>query len=75
MTSSIGAIHVTKDPTKNEFSVADWSDVTTANLDDKSKTLAESAAWDFQASLPESERFELVAINPTLVLGPNLKTA
>lgn len=35
-----------------------------------SKTLAEKAAWDYQKSLPESERFELCTINPGLVLGP-----
>jgi len=34
-----------------------------------SKTLAEKAAWDFQKELPEAERFELVCINPCLVVG------
>jgi len=38
----------------------------------KSKTLAERAAWDFQKSLPEAERFEIVVINPTFVMGPTL---
>ena len=38
----------------------------------KSKTLAEKAAWDYQKSLPEDKRFELVTICPTLVLGPTL---
>lgn len=40
----------------------------------RSKTLAEKAAWDYHASLPDGERFELVVINPTLVFGPPLKT-
>ena len=35
-----------------------------------SKTLAEKAAWDFQASLPEAERFEIVTILPCFVMGP-----
>lgn len=39
---------------------------------EKSKTLAEKAAWDFVAKLPEADRFEVVCINPGLVLGPNL---
>ena len=38
----------------------------------KSKTLAERAAWDFQQSLPEEERFEIVAICPSFVVGPVL---
>ena len=38
----------------------------------KSKTLAEKAAWDFQKSLPEAERFEIVCINPVYVHGPTL---
>jgi len=37
-----------------------------------SKTLQERAAWDYVKSLPESERFELVALNPSLLIGPNL---
>jgi dihydroflavonol-4-reductase len=39
-----------------------------------SKTLAEKAAWDFVKSLPEKERFELVTINPSLVVGKPLHT-
>ena len=37
----------------------------------KSKTLAEKAAWDYLNGLPESEKFELVIINPVLILGPS----
>lgn len=39
----------------------------------KSKTLAEKAAWDFQASLPEGERFELATICPGFIMGPSLR--
>jgi uncharacterized protein (DUF433 family) len=28
------------------------------------------AAWDFQKRLPESERFEIVTINPSIFFGP-----
>lgn len=37
-----------------------------------SKLLAEKAAWDYQKSLPEGERFELTTVNPGLVLGEAL---
>jgi dihydroflavonol-4-reductase len=60
---------------KTEHTVADWSDLTNADPYIKSKTLAEKAAWEFQASLPESERFEIVTINPCLVFGPNINKA
>jgi len=39
----------------------------------KSKTLAEKAAWDFQASLPEANRMEIVTILPGFVMGPPLR--
>ena len=38
----------------------------------KSKTLAEKAAWDYWESLPVTERFELVVINPGFITGPSL---
>lgn len=50
----------------------DWSDLEACPAYDKSKTLAEKAAWDFLFSLPENERFEFVSINPVFILGPSL---
>ena len=47
ITSSISAISTTHDPTKTEFTVADWSDLTNADPYDKSKTMAEKSDWDF----------------------------
>jgi nucleoside-diphosphate-sugar epimerase len=41
----------------------------------KSKTLAEKAAWDFIAALPENEKFPLAVICPGFIVGPNLNTA
>ena len=38
-----------------------------------SKTKAERAAWDYQASLPEKERFDIVTILPGAVIGPPLR--
>ena len=39
----------------------------------KSKIMAEKAAWDFHAALPEGEKFELVTILPSFTIGPNLR--
>ena len=39
----------------------------------KSKLLAEKAAWEFQASLPEDERFEITTVLPSYTMGPNLR--
>lgn len=50
----------------------DWSDEEVCAPYDKSKLMAEKAAWEFVNSLPESERFELVLCLPGLVLGPNI---
>ena len=71
ITSSVVAIFAT-DKSKTHFTVEDWTDPTIARPYEKSKTLAEKAAWDFLAALPEEERFECVTINPGLVIGPNL---
>lgn len=49
---------------------ADWSNVDNCPPYQKSKTLAERAAWDFVAELPAEQRFELVVVNPGMVLGP-----
>ena len=38
----------------------------------KSKTLAEKAAWDYQANLPEAERFEIVTMCPGFIMGPSI---
>ena len=40
----------------------------------ESKTLAEKAAWEFLEKLPEGERFELVTVNPCLIMGPAHQT-
>jgi nucleoside-diphosphate-sugar epimerase len=39
---------------------------------EKSKTIAERAAWELVEKLPQGEKVELVTINPGLVLGPLL---
>lgn len=75
ITSSVVSIMESADKDKTEFTVEDWSAPEICNAYHKSKTLAERAAWDFQAALPEDEKYEIVVINPGLVLGPNLNKA
>lgn len=52
-----------------------WTDVSSADNSayTKSKTVAEKAAWDFLEK--DGAGMELVALNPTLVLGPLLAKA
>ncbi|MBI5257753.1 MAG: NAD-dependent epimerase/dehydratase family protein [Burkholderiales bacterium] len=73
LTSSIAAI-ISRMHDGRLFTEADWSDLDSphAGAYDKSKHLAERAAWDFVAGLPPPQRLELVVINPGLLLGPLL---
>jgi dihydroflavonol-4-reductase len=57
---------------KDLYNEEDWSDIEVCGAYEKSKIMAETAAWDFVKSLPEEERFELTVIIPTLILGPPL---
>ncbi|WP_394825470.1 NAD-dependent epimerase/dehydratase family protein [Pendulispora albinea] len=70
LTSSLSAVIFTKDRTARTHSEKDWSDDENLGAYDKSKTLAERAAWEFV--LASRGAMELVAINPGLVLGPLL---
>lgn len=75
VTSSCIAAFDVKDKTKTFFSPEDWSDPDAQSAYGKSKTLAERAAWDFVADLPEAEKFDLVCILPGFIIGPNLNKA
>lgn len=71
LTSSCAAIVTGRDRRDHTVCTeADWSDVDTSPPYQKSKTLAERAAWDFMATLPAAQQFELVVVNPGMVLGP-----
>ena len=72
ITSSVAAIMDRKDKKNRNFGPEDWSEIEIQKPYSKSKTLAEKAAWDFVAALPDDEKFDLVIINPGLILGPNL---
>ncbi|QOZ08051.1 aldehyde reductase [Bradyrhizobium sp. CCBAU 51765] len=71
LTSAFGAIGVGHRPLKRPFNELDWSDLSGDVAPyQRSKTLAERAAWDFVAR--EGGGLELSAVNPTTVLGPAL---
>lgn len=74
MTSSMAAIaYGHKYDPDRVFDENDWSDLKGKGVGayEKSKTIAERAAWDFIAS-PEANGLQLATVNPGLVLGPIL---
>jgi len=79
VTSSFAAVSVGVKPPPAVYDESTWSNVEMmTKMGVKlqggyllSKTLAEKAAWDFQATLKESERFELVTLCPPYVYGPS----
>ena len=73
MTASTAAVAYGRGGRSEPFTEADWSDATNradSSAYERSKTLAERAAWDFMAR--EGGGLELVTINPGAVLGPVL---
>ena len=68
LTSSIAAIGggVTRD-----YNESDWANDASSPYQ-KSKMLAERAAWDFVDKLEDDKKFELAVVNPGLVIGPVL---
>ncbi|MFJ2891930.1 SDR family oxidoreductase [Streptomyces sp. NPDC087305] len=71
LTSAIGAIAYGHPDRDRPFTEDDWTDVD-AGIEpyQKSKTLAERAAWDFIRE--QGNGLELATVNPTGVLGPVL---
>ena len=72
ITSSIAAIASDK---KTHFTSEDWADYENEKPYEKSKALAEKAAWDFINDLTPGQKFDLVTINPGFIIGPNLNSA
>jgi dihydroflavonol-4-reductase len=71
MTSAIGAIAYGHPPRDTPFTERDWTNVDADIAPyQRSKTLAERAAWDFVAGAGRG--LELATVNPTAVLGPVL---
>jgi dihydroflavonol-4-reductase len=72
LTSSVSAVSSGARYKDHLYTASDWSNLEDNRLSayDKSKTLAEKAAWNFvREGGPE-----LVAINPAMVLGPALES-
>jgi nucleoside-diphosphate-sugar epimerase len=68
VTSSIAAVRVGH--ANRICTEADWSDPAQCRAYEKSKTLAERAAWEFVRA---TAAFELAVINPGMILGPVLR--
>jgi nucleoside-diphosphate-sugar epimerase len=75
LTSSMSAIVYGNDRATT-FDESDWSNLNGTRIGayDKSKTIAERAAWSYVESLGPDVAMDLVVINPGLVLGPLLST-
>jgi dihydroflavonol-4-reductase len=71
LTSAFGAVGCGHEPMDRPFNESDWSNLQ-SNLApyQRSKTLAELAAWNFIRR--EGKGLEMAAVNPTTVLGPAL---
>lgn len=71
MTSSTAAITDSPEPGK-VYTEEDWNETSSLKRNPYyySKTMAERAAWDFINS--QQPGFDLVTINPTVVIGPSL---
>jgi len=74
MTSNFGAVGFTQTDKSRETTETDWTDTAARGVSvyEKSKTLAEKAAWDFIRS--EGGKLEFVTINAVAILGPALDT-
>jgi nucleoside-diphosphate-sugar epimerase len=73
ITSSMATVVGGNDPRGKIFTEADWADLDgQVDAYTKSKTLAERAAGEFVAGLPDGKTVELVVINPSYVIGPIL---
>lgn len=71
LTSAFGAVGMGHKPMSRPFDETDWSNANAKIAPyQKSKTLAERAAWDFIAK--EGGGLELSAVNPVGVMGPAL---
>jgi len=73
LTSSVASIFSGWTDLENKvFTEEDWAKVDEALPYQKSKALAEKAAWEYVQQLPQEGRMELVTLCPSLILGPLL---
>ena len=72
LTSSIAAISSTEPKPDHTFTEEDWVEDATleSNPYGLAKKLAEKSAWRAREALPLDTRYDMVVVNPVLVLGP-----
>ena len=71
LTSSIAAVsNGLNGDTGRTYTEEDWSSEDKCGSYEKSKLLAEKAAWGFVKKLEDEKKFELAVINPAAVFGP-----
>ncbi len=72
LTSAYGAVAMGHKNRNTPYTEKDWSDLTASNIHpyQKSKTIAERAAWNFIET--EGGDLELSTVNPVAVMGPIL---
>lgn len=72
MTSNFGAVGYSHKDPATQITESDWTDPNEKGLSsyNKSKVMAEKAAWDFINK--EGGNLELSVINPTAIFGPSL---
>ncbi len=72
LTSSIAAITSTERRDEHLFSEDDWVEDATleTNPYGLAKKLAEKSAWRAREALPLERRYDMLVVNPVLVLGP-----
>ncbi|XP_065198631.1 uncharacterized protein LOC135830170 [Sycon ciliatum] len=77
-TSSVAAVSGGGDPARacrpghHIFTEEDWPDPDRLPPYERSKTLAEKKAWEVWNALSVDDRFEMVVLNPSLIIGPLL---
>ena len=67
---SSGATGNRGNPAGHVYSEKDWSTEASCTPYERSKLLAEQAAWDYVKELEEGKQFELTVVNPGYVQGP-----
>lgn len=72
MTSSISAIISPFHPEKEIFTEEDFAEDEGNSAYNRSKILAEKAAWDLLAHIGKTRSFKFAVINPGFILGPAL---
>ena len=72
ITSSCSAIWNKNPKQPGILTSEDWGDVKVGGAYDKSKILAEQAAWEYMNNLSNDEKFEVCVLNPGFIMGPLL---